>query len=647
MNWLAPLGFLGLISLIILVIIYIIKPNYQQKMISSTYIWKLSLKFRKKRIPINKLNNILIFLCQLLILTICSALLAQPVLAQEKIGDENEKIIIIDASASMLVSADGKGINTRFERAVDEAKLMVEQTVANGGLASVILADSTPEFLLQRIGADKKDDIDLCFSELLQKEGNLPKYCSFSSADMTGAMTLAEEVLSYNYEAQIHLYSATEYLEKNGVFVHNAEVRADDEWNVAILGCSSYVNSSNHCEISVDLGCYGGVTQEIKVYCNIVDANGKTSAGTVFHNPIEKSWYYDPSEEETTVVFTTDDFSGTPLRSFNYIEVYVLVQDSLAEDNSFFLYGGTKPTIRVQYASSVPNNYFGGVIRTIRQNMKNDWNIDFVELKADDKAATEVFDLYIYEHRMPSVIPTDGVVLLVDPTGAPEGAGIKFGDRLGVESSSTLAAGSKHELTQFVESSRITIAKYTEIVASDGYEELAYYSGKPVILAKEEDNAKIVVWAFDLNYSNIIAMPDFAFLMYNLFNYYIPTTVDSNSFEIGDTVELTARGTELSVDDGKGNKKDFEGKRGEITVATPGTYTVTQKAMGGDTLIIDNFFVSIPNVESDITKQVDQLPAASVEIVSEIEFEDLLFYFAIALVSLLFIEWMLQAKKNH
>ena len=39
MTWLAPLGFLGLISLIILIIIYIIKPNYQQRFVSSTYVW--------------------------------------------------------------------------------------------------------------------------------------------------------------------------------------------------------------------------------------------------------------------------------------------------------------------------------------------------------------------------------------------------------------------------------------------------------------------------------------------------------------------------------------------------------------------------------------------------------------------------------
>ena len=56
MSWLTPIGFLGLIGLIILIIIYIIKPNYQQKFISSTFIWKLSLRYKKKKIPITSGN---------------------------------------------------------------------------------------------------------------------------------------------------------------------------------------------------------------------------------------------------------------------------------------------------------------------------------------------------------------------------------------------------------------------------------------------------------------------------------------------------------------------------------------------------------------------------------------------------------------
>ena len=50
MSWLTPLGFLGFLGLVALIVIYVIKPNYQHKIISSTFIWKLSLKFKKKKI---------------------------------------------------------------------------------------------------------------------------------------------------------------------------------------------------------------------------------------------------------------------------------------------------------------------------------------------------------------------------------------------------------------------------------------------------------------------------------------------------------------------------------------------------------------------------------------------------------------------
>lgn len=636
MIWLAPLGLIALSSIIALIIIYIIKPNYQQRMISSTYVWKLSLKYKKRRIPINKLNNILIFLCQLLILTICAMLLAQPVIAHEKVGDESERIIIIDASASMLLS---DGNETRFERAVADATALAQETHENGGIVSVILADDTPEFIVQRVSAENSDDLLAGMSSLLEGKTR----CSYSSANMEEAIARAEEVLSYNYEAQIHFFTATTYIEDNGVFVH--KISREGEWNAAVLGCDAKINDNNHYEISIDIGCFG-ITEQITVYCRVVGANGKNPSEVPFREPFAKYEFFDPSEDRKTVTFTTDDFDGVPLYSFDYIEAYVEVSDSFAQDNSFFLYGGTRPTIRIQYASSKPNNYFGGIVRTMRENMKDDWKIEFKELKADEKAATEGFDLYIFEHRMPSVLPTDGVVLLVDPNGEPDGAGLHFGGSFNVDRASTLATGAPHDLTKYVDSSRITIAKYTEVLLSDGYEELAYYNGRPVILAKNEDNAKVVVWAFDLNFSNLIAMPDFSFLMYNMFQYYIPTTFDSHSFEIGDTVSLTARGTELKVS-GNGEEKEFEGKTGELLLNAPGTYTVTQKPMEGDDLIIESFFVNVPNYESDITKEVDQIPPASVEIITEIEFEDLIFYFAIALVSLLFVEWILQAKKNY
>ena len=56
MSLLKPLGLLGLIGIIVLILIYLLKPNYQNKFISSTYIWKLSLKFKKKKLTVSKLS---------------------------------------------------------------------------------------------------------------------------------------------------------------------------------------------------------------------------------------------------------------------------------------------------------------------------------------------------------------------------------------------------------------------------------------------------------------------------------------------------------------------------------------------------------------------------------------------------------------
>ena len=101
MTFLIPLGLLALLSVAALIIIYIIKANYQQQHISSTYVWALSLKLKKKRLPVSKLRNILLIVCQVLFLAACSFAVAQPSLITRAAVTEREVIAVIDSSASM------------------------------------------------------------------------------------------------------------------------------------------------------------------------------------------------------------------------------------------------------------------------------------------------------------------------------------------------------------------------------------------------------------------------------------------------------------------------------------------------------------------------------------------------------------------
>ena len=628
MIWLVPIGFLGLLGVVALIVIYVIKPNYQNKLISSTYVWRLSLKYKKKRLPVNKLQNILQFICQLLILTICGLLLAQPVLAATESTDPKEKVIIIDASASMRIESNG---GTRFERAIEEAKTLAETAFTSGSKVSVIVADASPDGYLVRKQLTSEDSA-LLYEALDSLE------CTYGTADIETAVDLADDILDINNDAKVYLITARSYLNSNKIEI--VPVSHEDDWNAAVLGITAKMDENNHYEFKVNVGCYGR-TEAVSLNLVIHGANHNSK------NPGKKisiqkpPGYFDPSLEEQEFVFNSDDFGSEPITSYDYIEAYISSDDSFTDDNIFFLYGGKRPTIKIQYASSKPNLFFGGIIRTMRQNMREKWSIVFNEVKRGDEPATEGYDIYIFEHSMPETLPTDGVVLLVNPDVGPKGTDLVVGDTKDTKDpNETLASGVAHELMKYVDPGRISMARYKEILSAPGYEELAYYNGKPVILAKEDDGEKVIVWAFDLHHSNLIAIPDFSFMMYNLFNYFVPATMSSTTYEIGDTVELKARGTNLTVV----GVEDFNGQ--SLHVTTPGTYTVTQRPMQGDELIIESFHVHIPNGESDITEEIDELPILSYEKQTGIDFSDLIFYFAIALVALMLIERALEAAKK-
>ena len=627
MTWLLPIGLLGLLGVAALIAIYIIKPNYQQKRVSSTYVWRLSLKYKKRKLPVNRLQNIIQFICQLLVLTIAGLLIAHPALTALESSDPNEKVIVIDASASMLLSSDKE---TRFERAVEEAKVIAEAAFSDNSLVTVIVADSSPKYLVQQISSSDSAEL---YSRLDELE------CTYGSADVSGAIALAESVLDKNNAAEVYFCTAKKYLSTNKINI--VDVSTVGDWNAAILDCTAVLDENNHYVFNVDVGCYGR-TEAVYVHIKIHKPNGKEES-----IEIEKAEYFDPSEEEKTVTFNTDDFGNYAIYSYDFIEAYISTStpDPFFDDDIFVLYGGEKQVIKIQYASTLPNRYFSSVIRAIRQYLRGSWDIKLTEVKDEEKMVTEGFDFYIFEHTMPDVIPTDGVVLLVNPDVAPYGSDLGVGESIQTSTpDDPLAAGTPHPLMNNITCEGVSIALYKEIISAPGYQELAYYNGNPVILCKEDQGQKIVVWAFDLNYSTA-ALTEFSAMMLNMFNYFIPVTITSNSFEIGDVVKFNGRGTNLVVT-GSDLNETFESAKGSIVVSTPGAYTVTQEPMQGDQLIIDEFYVHIPNTESNITRVLDDLPILNYEKQEGLEFRDLLLYFAIALVTFMMIERAIETKKK-
>ena len=75
-------------------------------------------------------------------------------LQQEK--QQDETILVIDSSSSMRTEYDNV---TRFERAIEKAKQLSDQTIAEGGVMTILIASENPSTLVEKYGEERKNEI--------------------------------------------------------------------------------------------------------------------------------------------------------------------------------------------------------------------------------------------------------------------------------------------------------------------------------------------------------------------------------------------------------------------------------------------------------------------------------------------------------
>ena len=664
MKLLTPLGLLGLLAIVVLIIIYIIRPNYQQKFISSTFVWKLSLKYRKKKIPTSKLRNFLIILCQILILTSCALILAQPNQILKAEVKETEVVLIVDSSASMRTESNGE---TRFERAVDGAIKFADSVFEQNGIVSVVLADVKASFLVQRARVENKILVADALEPLLDED----MACSYGSADIEGAIALCEDIIAENPDTLIYLYTDVEYsYVPDGITV--VDVCDDSEWNAAILDAQAKLDEGYY-SFTVDVACYGKDAQiAVDLEVHGANANDSEDAGLT----VTFTEYVECVPDETTrIVFINSDLhqqSTEPSNSnvvyhlisdtdeiFAYQSVHITISedDSFQQDNSFNIYSGQKEVLKVQYCSKVEgkdteyasgaNPFFASILYTLEVAYEDRWDVQISEVKSDADPEMEDFDLYIFEHIMPEKLPTDGVVLLVNPRTAPANSGIRIGQHVNLGGRQIpMMEAEPHSILNHVTPEDMTLGGYVPVTYYDpAYQMLLTCDNKPTLLLRDDEKAKIAVMAFSMHYSNIAISKDFPILMYNLFEHFFPATVKGNAFEVNENVALNARGEELFVTLGDKLVQTFTEFPTVLQVSTPGTYELTQTTFSGKN-VTESIYVKIPAIESNIWYKAEGIDNPYAERNEEDFFKDLMVYIAAALVALLFIEWWLQSRET-
>lgn len=651
---LIPLGLLGLLSIAVLILIYVIRPNYQTKNVTSTYIWKLSLGYKRKRPPVNKIRNILIFLCQLLILASMALIMAWPAIVERQTVDDTDVIYILDSSASMYAETDGV---TRFDRALSKIKEGADSVISSGGNVTVIVADDEPYFLARRVDSARRmkfmNDLDK-----LAEDGS-----SYAVSDVEGALGLCKEVLLENPSASVCFYTDTEY-EYVPEKVTVELIRDDTEWNAAILGATAVLEDGYYV-VTVQVAAYGA-SQELNVKVSVDGANSDPAYG-VQGSKIEFDKYVDCTDDAVqTVIFRVGggvdegnvyykDLGDTQkFISYNSILVSIEADDSYPVDNNFSVYGGNKPILRVMYYSTDPNPFTQTALGIARNAISSRCKLEVTEVKKGDAPILEGFDFYVFEHGMPEYLPSDGAVLLLDPdpniARVPQEAGFtvdrqnSFGSNLVSLAEGDDYAG--HPVTKYIVANDIQVSMYDRIVNYDpGYRVLLSYDNDPMLMVRNDGNFKVGVMAFSVHYSTLPKLPENFLLMYSIIDYFFPSLISGNAFEVGESFTLNTWGEEI-VFSGTGDIFTSEELPANISIDTPGSYKFDQTTYYGKQISAE-VFIKPPAEESNI-RRVDATftdPYEGTE--PETVYRDLLLILASVLVGLLFAEWILHSLESR
>jgi len=698
MDFLTGLGFFGLLGIVALVVIYLLKPNYQQKSVSSTHIWKLSLKYKKRRIPVSKIRNLLIVICQVLIVCVSAFILAQPFIANAIEVREPEKIMVLDASANMQARLS-HGLPTRFERAVDQMRTLGQQTILNdNGLVTVIIAGIEPSTLLFRTDnlAEFNDALD---SLVVLDARYIPAGCTFGSADIDGAMDLTADIIYDNPAAELIFYTATSFAgtveRADGVLLNGSvrivDVSHPDEWNAAILNAEA-VLEENFYMFTADVAVFGR-NEYLTVRLEIEGADVSLFDGVNVVNIYDEFISIDVAGEffnnDTETIFFNDFFPDRyNVHSFRsaIIQLYN-VNDSFPFDNSFTLQGPkSRDTIRILYVSQFPplsenfpnpelanqpahNVFFNAALGTIREVFEDRWDIriDRAVLNADRTglAGGELFmigyDFYIFEHIMPRMIPTDGVVLIANPDRVPDNLDIRIDGSSSGRTS--LLAGEADRLSgaflNAVNPGAVAVTQLTHISVPEAvpdrfsYLMIAEENGRPAFMVKDEPDARIAILPFSIHNSNLTVRLEFPVLMLNMFDYFFPATVSGRVYEVNQPIHVNTRATSMQLNlngniadaAGQGTTWVFDGFPSSFTVSVPGSYAVTYRPFGREQDVHDIVFVRVPAIESDFIRL--ELLNAPMQLPPDRINWDLIVIFAGALIALLFLERLLHIRSDQ
>lgn len=594
MKLLNPAGLWLLLGIPVLIIIYLIKAQHEDQAVSSTFIWKLSSRFLKKRQPLQKLRKILLLILQLLIVLTVAVLAARPAVVS---GDCCDYIAIIDASASMQTK-DEEGL-TRFHRAVEQVDQLAEK-IYDGHTLSVILASDTAARIADR--STSVNDVRLALKVAEGKNGG---------CDTQLAIAEALEICQVSNNAKILFYTDRPFPGSENVQV--VEVNGG-QWNLYVDG------------LDVKLG------KEESVFSSAVYSNRAVSVtvGLRVDGEVVDAKLVDCAPEGGTQV----EFTVKDVPTYDNAEVFAQVEDGLLLDNSFAVCRQRERTYRIGLASDSP--------LYLRSVLEAQGNCKVTCVGAAEADSLSGQELYIYDGVLPAEFPTDGSALIFNSETMPDG--LRAEDPVKAPEKLQLDPAMAELNVSFTDT---MVTEYTPLRGSAAWSPWLLCGEDTVAMLRSRGGGRFTgVVGFNLHNTNLPLQTEFVVLMQELITYLVPDFMKQTDCLTEQPVTLTvltdAREIYVEQPDGSILSPTVYKDVCRLSFSQPGIYTAVMTSFRYDEKpqYVD-FSVHIPFGErTDAPGEALTVELPEKEAVPlEQAYTEIWFWLALGILLIVLLEW--------
>ena len=557
MSFMYPLCLLALLGVPVVILIYILKRQYTEQTVNSTYIWTLSEKFLKRRNPLSGLTGIISLILQILMIALITFALVHPIIKLN--GRADEYCFVVDASESMNMETDGE---TRLDRGKKEIEKIISSSTKGSEYTLVYVSDeATTAF--ERVSS--KDDALELLSDIKP---------SYSGSDYIDAASVAQEIFNETPSLKVYLITDKTFNHKQNVTMINVSGQED---NVGITSLEVILENDT-IRVKGILNSYKKQkTVNVDVYVD--DTEMPVASATVVTPPLkEMPAGMDTPFETMPVMFKKDTYTS--------VKAVIREADSLLDDNEYIVYNKeSNKQSSIILVSDTPF-FLEAAIDAI-----GDYSVTSVSpAEYEESYKDRAYGLYIFDSYSPATTPNNGAVWMLNTSQSAKNSGFSYRSKVTLKEPATIeksnaSSSLARALLDGVNVKDVYLIEYLRYSTYTSYTMLFSVNGTPLIMAGENAYGnRSVVFAFDLHNSNIAMTGDYVNLIDNLLAYSFPSVLEKTGYVVGETatVNTVANCESVKVVSPLGDTKYLDTTQtiNDIYLDQVGTYTVSTTVGG-------------------------------------------------------------------